>query len=262
VLPVPFERSSSWIRGSAQGAGAVIEASAQVELYDIETDSQIYTQGIHTAEPVFEETAESMIEAVRKKVALFLNDRKLPVLIGGEHTVSIGAAMACRDHFNDLSILHLDAHADRRESYNNDPYSHASTIARIKDIPADVVSVGIRSMDYSEKESAAEDTVVYAYEAVQSSGWIERVTGSLSDHVYATIDMDVFDPAFVPSVGTPEPGGLGWYTVTGLMRNICLEKRIVGFDIVELCPGENRASDFTAAKLIYTLLSYIGDRNT
>lgn len=257
ILPVPFEKTSSWIRGTARGPQAVIEASAQVELYDIETDSEVYTQGIHTSEPVSGNTAESMIDAVYTQVSSCITAGKLAAVIGGEHTVSIGPVNAHAEHTENLSILHLDAHSDRRDSYNNDPYSHASVLARIKEITDRVVSAGIRSMDISEKENLDHDTVVYAREAARTGGWMDRITGALSEHVYITVDMDVFDPAYVPSVGTPEPGGLDWYAVTGLLRRVCEEKTVVGFDVVELCPDEHKASDFTAAKLIYKLLSYI-----
>ena len=155
-----------------------------------------------------------------------------------------------------MTVLQLDAHADLRDEYDGSKFNHACVMARIKELcPA--VQVGIRSMDISEKESIDPDKTFFAKDIVDTADWIQNVISLLSDNVYVTIDLDVFDPSIVPSTGTPEPGGLGWYEVLSLLKNLSSAKNIVGFDVVELCPNENnKAPDFLAAKLIYKFLSY------
>lgn len=156
-----------------------------------------------------------------------------------------------------MSILHLDAHADSRDSYEGTPYNHACVIARAREFTGNIVSAGIRSMDVSEHAGIADRKIFFAHDIYNSDKWIDKAVLSLTDNVYVTIDLDVFDPGIMPSTGTPEPGGLGWYQVMKLLRAVSESKQIVGFDVVELCPSEAKAPDFLAAKLIYTLLSYI-----
>jgi agmatinase len=184
------------------------------------------------------------------------------VALGGEHSISIGVVQAYARCFKNLSILHLDAHADSRDTYEGSRYNHACVIARVREIVQNVVSVGIRSMDASERPNIDRRKVFFAHEIYNSDEWIGKAVKQLSDTVYLTIDLDVFDPAIVPSTGTPEPGGLGWYQVMKLLAAVVRSKRIVGFDVVELCPSDAKASDFLAAKLIYTLLSYINASNS
>ncbi|MFC2061222.1 agmatinase [Elusimicrobiota bacterium] len=257
IIPIPYGKTSSWIKGADKGPTAILEASANMELYDIETDSEVYIKGIHTDAPIIAYNAEELIKASRASVLLHINDGKFIVTIGGEHTVSIGPAMAHSEAYPDLTILHLDAHSDRRESYDNDSYSHACTMARIEDFTRKTVSVGIRSMDSSEKDSINSKRIIYAQEIYNSDKWIDRTCDLLTDDVYVTIDLDVLDPSIMPSTGTPEPGGLSWYQILSLFKKIAAERNIVGFDVVELCPTDNKAPDFLAAKLIYKLLSYI-----
>lgn len=268
ILPVPFDSTSSWIRCSARGPDAIISASRNLEIYDIETDSEVYREGIHTMKAVTAVSSERMINRVYTKVKKLLNDGKFVVLLGGEHTVSLGTIMAHAEHFPELSILQLDAHTDMRDSYEGNRYSHACAMARVKDVLGTrdkgqgtkkhgIVSVGIRSMDSSEIPHIDKKKVFYASDIKRDKKWIESVIRKLSGYVYVTIDMDVFDPSIVPSTGTPEPGGLDWYEVTGLLRRLSLKKMVVGFDVVELCPSENRSPDFLTAKLIYKFLSYI-----
>ena len=257
ILPVPFDKTSTWIRGSARGPRAIINASKNMELYDIETRSEVYRQGIHTAKEIVSENSKEMVNNVHKKVLRFLNDNKFVVVMGGEHTVSIGAIKAHAEHFSDFSILHLDAHSDMRDSYNGDKYSHASVMARAAEITKNIISVGIRSMDISELENINQENTFYASDIYRSKEWIGKVLAKLSQNVYITIDLDVFDPSIMPSTGTPEPGGLGWYDVLDLLESVSAKTNIVGFDVVELCPSKNVAPDFLAAKLVYKLLSLI-----
>lgn len=257
ILPVPFDKTSTWIKGADKGPKAIIEASQIMELYDIETGSEAYRRGIHTEKGIIASSSELMVEDVYKKVKKLIDDKKFAVVLGGEHSVSIGAIKAHSSMFEDLSVLHLDAHSDARDSYKGSKYNHACVIARAKEAVKNIVSVGIRSMDSSELNYIDPSRIFYAHDIHNSTGWIKKVLKKLSRNVYITIDLDVFDPGIMPSTGTPEPGGLGWYQVISLLRAVSEKKNIIGFDAVELCPSaDNKAPDFLAAKLIYKLLSY------
>ena len=257
VVPVPYDRTSTWIKGADQGPRALIEASANLELYDMETDSQVFLNGIFTDAPVSEDRGpEDMVAAVRQRVETHLANQKFTVVVGGEHSVSIGAVQAHARAYPGMTVLQLDAHADLRDEYEGSKYNHACVMARVKEL-CPVVQVGIRSMDVSEKPSIEEDRVFRAEEIHGSTSRIGQVVSRLSKQVYITIDLDVFDPAIMPSTGTPEPGGLLWYDVLALLKTVTRRTTVVGFDVVELCPTEtNRAPDFLAAKLVYKLLSY------
>jgi len=257
VIPVPFDRTSTWLKGADKGPAAIIEASAHMELYDIETDSEVYKKGIFTAEPVDgQQLPEDMVEIVAEQVQQYLQDNKFVVVLGGEHSVSIGSARAHVANNADITVLQLDAHSDLRDEYEGSKYNHACAMARISEL-CPIVQVGIRSMDSSEKKALDTNRVIFARDIFTNKNWIEKVLSKLSENVYVTIDLDVFDPSIMPSTGTPEPGGLLWYDVLGLMRTVFENRNVVGFDVVELCPDErNKAPDFLAAKLIYKLLSY------
>lgn len=257
ILPVPFDQTSTWLKGSDKGPQAIIEASPNLEFYDIETDSEVHKQGIHTAESVVANGSLGMLEAVRRRVSEYLGDAKFVVTLGGEHSVTIGAVRAHAVNQPDLCVLHLDAHLDQRDEYDGTPYSHACTMARVAEVAPDIVSVGIRSMDISERDRLRRIKTFFAHDIVGARDWIPNVIEQLQGPVYITIDLDVFDPSLMPSTGTPEPGGLGWYDVMRLLREVTRAREIVGFDVVELCPSENRAPNFVVAKLVYTLLSYI-----
>lgn len=257
ILPIPFDKTSTWLKGADKGPAAIIEASKYLELYDIETGSEVYREGIFTAKPIHAASSSVLLKKTEAAVTEYLRDNKLVVSLGGDHSVSMGVIRAYTRHYRDLSILHLDAHADSRESYEGSPYNHACVIARARELTKEIVSVGIRSMDASERATMDRDRLFFAHDIQGSDTWIKKAVSRLTDQVYITIDLDVFDPGLVPSTGTPEPGGLGWYQVMKLLAAVATSKRIVGFDIVELCPSKNKAPDFLAAKLIYTLLSYI-----
>jgi len=255
ILPVPFDKTSTWIKGSSKGPQAIINASKHLELYDIETGSEISINGIHTAGKVSGLTPEVMVRNVYKKTRKLLADNKYTVVVGGEHTVSLGTIKAHVEFFDNVSILHLDAHSDMRDTYDGIHYSHACVMARAKEMTDKIVSVGIRSMDSSELEYINNKNIFYAADIRKSKSWINNATTKLSDNVYITIDLDVFDPSIMPSTGTPEPGGLGWYDVIDLLEYVSKKRNIIGFDVVELCPSKHVAPDFLAAKLIYKLLS-------
>jgi len=257
IIPVAYDGTSTWIKGADKGPTAIIEASANMELYDIETDSEIYKKGIYTEDTITREiTTTEMIDAVNGTVQYYLEKNKFTVVIGGEHSVSIGSIKAHAEHYVNLTVLQLDAHADLREEYNGSIYNHACVTARIKEF-CPVVQVGIRSMDSTEKESMDKTRTFLAEDIYNNTDWIKKVISKLSDNVYITIDLDVFDPSIMPSTGTPEPGGLLWYDVLELLKAVSNKNNVVGFDVVELCPDDrNKAPDFMAAKLIYKLLSY------
>lgn len=257
VVPIPFDKTSTWQKGADKGPGAIIDASRYLEFYDIETDSQVIDKGIFTVKPIRANNSSVLIKKTAWEVTRYLADDKFVVSLGGEHSISIGVINSHAKHFKNLSVLHLDAHADSRDSYEGSPFNHACIIARAREFTKNIVSVGIRSMDVSERSTMNRKKMFFAYEIHDTEKWIDRAVRLLSDSVYITIDLDVFDPGIMPSTGTPEPGGLGWYQVLKLLRAVSKARRIVGFDVAELCPSDNKAPDFLAAKLIYTLLSYV-----
>lgn len=254
LVPVPYDGTSTWIKGADKGPLAILTASENLEFYDIETDSEVYRKGIFTDAPVMENgSPELLVSAVEERVASHLAARKFVVALGGEHTVSIGSVRAHKKIFPDLSVLQFDAHSDLRDEYLGSPYNHACVMARIKEL-CPITQVGIRSMDVSERGKLDLDRVFFA-RAAYPPDWSDQIVSRLGGDVYVTIDLDVFDPSLMPSTGTPEPGGLLWYTVIEVMRKVIRERNLVGFDVVELCPGPYKAPDFLAAKLIYQILS-------
>jgi agmatinase len=257
VLPVPYDETSTWMKGADKGPAAIIEASANMELFDIETGSEVYRQGIFTAPPVTEKRSpQAMVAAVHERVSGYLDRKKFVVTIGGEHSVSIGSIQAHAARQANLCVLQLDAHADLRDDYEGSRFNHACVMARAAEI-CPIVQVGIRSMDRAELAGLTPGSVFWAHDITGRQDWVDNLAARLSSDCYITIDLDVFDPSQMPSTGTPEPGGLLWYDVTRLLRAVSRRCRVVGFDVVELCPNpQNRAPDFLAAKLIYKLLSY------
>ena len=259
ILPVPYDGTSTWLKGADKGPQAILEASPNMEFYDIETDSEVFKQGIATLDMVTENTSpEAMAHEVEMRIDQILKDKKFPVLLGGEHSVSIGAFQAIAKHYDTFSILQLDAHSDMRDEYESSPYNHACVMARGKDITPSIAQVGIRSTAIEEKHNIDPDRIFYAHEIKESgdSTWMYEVSQKLHDHVYITIDLDVLDPAYMPSTGTPEPDGLTYREILTLLKLINERHNINGLDVVELCPNEtNKAPDFLASKLIYQLLS-------
>lgn len=262
VIPVPYDGTSSWGKGADQGPIALLEASDQVEFYDIELDCEPYKAGIHLTSPIIEdESPEKMVEAVHKALKHWFNRDKIPVIIGGEHSVSIGAIKAAVAHFDDVTIVQMDAHADLRPTYMGSECNHACAMHWASQ-NARLIQVGIRSMDVSEKNFMESDLTYFADEIVtrNKSDWMDDAIWRCTPKVYLTIDLDVFDPAYVPSTGTPEPGGLNWYQVTRFIKKLAQHKEIIGFDIVELCPKDSdKSSDFLAAKLLYKTIGYINE---
>lgn len=257
ILPVPYDGTSTWGKGADKGPEAIIEASTNMELYDIETNSEVYRRNIFTAEPVIEKGApEKMVKKVELAASELLSQNKFIVTLGGEHSITAGVVSAYAGKFKNLSVLQLDAHSDLRPEYQSSKYSHASVMSRVREL-CSIVQVGVRSMDISEKPFIDKRRAFFAENIYNKTDWVNKAISKLTDEVYITIDLDVFDPGILPATGTPEPGGLGWYQVLDFLKKVVNKREIVGFDVVELCPNKNdRSSDFLAAKLIYKLLSY------
>ena len=221
------------------------------------SEGSVLEKGIYTAKAIKAGASPLMIKRAEAAVTQYLKDGKFMVALGGEHSVSIGPIKAYSGHYQNLSILHLDAHADSRDSYEGSRYNHACVIARAREHVKNIVSVGIRSMDISEIPNVDPKRMFYAHAIHDSEKWMTKAAAVLTDTVYVTIDVDVFETGIMPATGTPEPGGLGWYQVLKFLKIVATTKKIVGFDVVELCPSGARAPEFLAAKLVYTLLSYI-----
>jgi len=257
ILPVPYDGTTTWIKGSDKGPKAILEASTNLEMYDIDTDSEVHKLGIHTAEPVTEASSpEAMVNEVYSRVKALYKKKKFPVVIGGEHTVSIGAFKAASEQFSDLTILQFDAHCDMRDEYKGSKIDHHCVMARASEM-APIVQVGIRSMSAGEREDIKPDCVFYAMAIYDQSTWMYELLNKLTRNVYITIDLDVLNPSIMASTGTPEPGGMNWFDIINILKKISEQVNIVGFDITELTPNkENKAPDFLAAKLIYTMLTY------
>ena len=258
VIPVPYDETSTYMKGADKGPDAILEASPNMEFYDIETGTEAHLHGIFTVDQITEKSSpEALIEAVRSKVIQLLDEKKFPIVIGGNHTVSIGSFIAFGEKFRNLSILQLDAHADLRPEYEGSKLNHACAMARAREV-APVIQVGIRSMSVDELPYADWDKIYPAHKLYYDKSLYSRALESLSENVYVTIDLDVFDPSIMPSTGTPEPGGPDYYELMHFLREVAEKRNIVGFDVVELCPNpSNKMPDFVAAKVIYQFLSYI-----
>ncbi|MCX8125655.1 MAG: agmatinase [Dehalococcoidia bacterium] len=260
VIPVPYEGTVEWHTGTKDAPSAIINASNYLEFYDLELRTETHRLGIHTMGEVKPATGgpARMAGRVYQVVKTVVVRGKLPVVLGGEHSVTYGAVKAVREKHPRLSVLQLDAHTDLRDRYRGSRYGNACIMRRVSEI-CPVVQVGVRSSSLEEQEYVAKggSRPVYAWEVDADGDYIDRVLGVLSGEVYVTIDLDVFDPAVMPAVGTPEPGGLSWQAVLALLRRVSLVKRIAGFDVVELCPAEGPAScSYLAASLVYKMIGY------
>ena len=254
---IPYDGTSTWGKGADNGFEAFLDAAENMELYDIETNSEVYRRGIHLL-PVIQEdsSAEAVYEAVYAKVSELLKLDKYLTFFGGEHSVSIGIIDAYLDKYPNLSVLQLDAHADLRKDYLGTPFNHACALHRTSQ-KANLVQVGIRSMDISELEYLNKSKCFFAEDISGKTEWMQKSIDLLGDEVYLTIDLDAFDSSIMPATGTPVPGGLFWNPTIEYLKMVFKQKNVVGFDIVELAPIEGiKAPNFLAAKLYYKLLSY------
>lgn len=257
LIPVPYDGTSTWQKGADKGPEAFLDASENMELYDIETHSEVYKEGIFLTEPIEElDSPEIMVENVHAMVKGFIKRKKLVTIIGGEHSVSIGAIRAFTEFYEDLTVVQIDAHADLRNEYNGSKYNHACAMYEASQT-ANLIQVGIRSMDRIETLVMNQDNVFFANDMIEDEFWMDNAVDLMTENVYITFDLDALDPSILPSTGTPEPGGLLWYETLEFLKRVFDEKNVVGFDLVELCPNPyDKSSDFLAAKLYYKMLSY------
>jgi agmatinase len=267
VWPISYEGTVSYGGGTGRGAAAIIDASRNMELYDEETDAEVYKLGIHTIDespPL--ETPDAMMNALYNRAKRLLGNDRFVVMIGGEHSVSAPVIRAHAEKYPNLSVLQIDAHADLRDTYDGTPYSHASIMARVvRDLRIPAVQVGIRSMSVDEARALDRlpTRIFWAKDIVGRSDWWDDAVNSLTDNVYFTIDIDGLDPSLVSATGTPEPGGLGWYETIGLIKTLARKRKVVGMDLTEYSYVEGQsASAFLCAKLIYKTLGFVFEKET
>lgn len=257
LIPVPYDGTSTWQKGADKGPKAFLEASENMELYDIETVTEVYQQGVFLADAVTEnESPEAMVEAVHHTTKKYIKKNKFVTIFGGEHSVSIGTIRAFNEMYPSLTVLHIDAHADLRQEYDGSTCNHACAVYEASQ-NTNLIQVGIRSMDSIEKTVMDEEKTYFAHDMAVDDTWMDSAIDQMTENVFITFDLDAFDPSIMPSTGTPEPGGLLWYETLEFLKQVFEEKNVVGFDIVELCPNKKeKSSDFLAAKLYYKMLSY------
>ncbi len=262
ILPVPYDGTTTYQAGTREGPRAIIMASRELEPFDEETLIEPYRAGIYTLNEldVTVSSPEQMVTRVAEAGRAIIRAGKLPVMIGGEHLLSLGMIRAIADEFgNNWGILHIDAHADLRESYQGSRFSNAC-VMRLALNYAPLVSVGIRSLTKEEFDLARSHpiSIFFCREFLEDRTLWERALECIPQNVYVTIDLDALDPSIMPSVGTPEPGGMGWYELTGFLKKVFSSKNVLGFDVMELRPIPNLvAPDFLAARLIYKLIAYL-----
>ena len=257
ILPVPYDSTADWRSGSRDGPMAIIDASEYLELYDPELDRETYLCGIHTLpelKPAMKGPKET-VERVYNVAGDLVRKKKFVVMLGGEHSLTVGMVRAFKEGFPRLSVLQLDAHADLRDEYQGTQYSHACVMRRVLEY-CPIVQVGIRSLSQEEHRFLDQNKMRPFFAPLDQTS-PQEILSPLSDEVYITIDLDVLDPSIMSAVSTPQPGGIGWYEILSLLRQVAEQKTIVGFDLVELCPKEGPVScAFLAAKLAYKLIGY------
>ena len=263
VIPAPFDQTTSYMPGTRFGPRAILEASRQVEFYDEELDREPHEIGVATLESIEIEPAdmEAGIRSLEAVVGEVAAQGKIPLTLGGEHSLSIAPVAALRERYPGLSVLQLDAHLDLRDSYQGTKLSHASVMRRIRDLGIPTVAVGIRAVSREEADYVhAERVPVFLGREIRRRGLdVDAILGEVGNPVYITVDLDAFDPAYVPGVGTPEPGGLTWDEGLVLLRAVCERRQVVGVDVVELCPLPGQiVSEFFAAKLVNKIIGYLG----
>lgn len=267
VLPVPFERTVSYGKGTAEGPRAIVRASQFVETYDEELASEPFLQGIATLDP-FDPPAEDLAEAlaeVEAEARRHMEAGKFLVTLGGEHSLSMAPIRAARAVFGELGVVQFDAHADLRDEYEGTPWSHACIMRRVLELGVPTLAVGIRSLSTPEARLVAERglPVIWGHEMARAAEHFAPLLARLPERIYLTFDVDYFDPSLVPATGTPEPGGGAWYPTLALLRELFRTKTVVAMDVVELAPlAEQPVSDFVAAKLIYKCLGYLQEKET
>ncbi|MEK7496622.1 MAG: agmatinase [Patescibacteria group bacterium] len=258
ILPVPYESTTTYGGGTSRGPSAIIEASRHLELWDSELNKDVSRLGFFTFPELEPDMSgpQGTVKRVQEAVAGVLKNKKWPLVLGGEHSITPGVVAALKTKYKNLSVLQIDAHTDLRDEYQGTKWSHACAMRRVYDLGVPVTAVGIRSTCEEEisfiKKAGLQDKIFAAPEVP-----IDKILKCLTDQVFITVDLDGFDPSFIPGTGTPEPGGLNWYQVVELMRAVGKYKKIVGADVVELAPITGQpAGDFLAAKLAYKIIAY------
>lgn len=254
---IPYDGTSTWGKGADEAFGAFIEASENMELYDIETDLEVYKKGIHIIPEIDENSSpEAVFNTVLDSTKKLLSLNKFLTFFGGEHSISIGILKAYYEKYPDITILQLDAHADLRPEYGGTPYNHACAVHDASK-HANLIQVGIRSMDTVEKPYLNKEKCFFAEDMHHQTNWMDESIKLMTNQVYITLDLDVFDPSIMPATGTPEPGGLDWNTTIKYLKKVFEQKNVLGFDIVELAPMAGyKPANFLVAKLYYKMLSY------
>jgi agmatinase len=256
LIPVPFEGEDSVTKGSAKGPEAFLNASKNMELYDIETQTEVYQQGVYLAEALEDESPKDMVEAVHQTTKKYIKKNKFVTVFGGEHATSIGTIRAFNEMFPSLTVLHIGAHANLRKNHNGSPINNSCVLNEANQT-ANLVQVGIRSMSANEKTIADIDKTYFAHEMAVDDTWMDSAIDQMTDNVFINFSLNALDISILPNTASPLPGGLFWYETLEFLKQVFAEKNVVGFDIVELCPSiKQKASDFLAAKLYYKMLSY------
>lgn len=265
IVPVPYEATTSYGKGTGKGPAAILQASQQVELFDDELWVEPYTVGIQTLDPVImpaqsANTAQPF-QLLKDTISPLVEFGRFPIILGGEHSLTLGAVKACAERYPDLSVLQIDAHADLRQSYEDNTYSHACVSYHLyRALPQpNITQVGIRNISKDEADWMEEEHPnIHIFWARNQEKWnFADIISTLSDHVYLTIDIDGLDSGIMPATGTPEPGGMSWYQLMDLIKQLCIRKKVVAADIVEFAPIEGfHAPAFLTAKLIYKLIGY------
>jgi agmatinase len=256
ILPLPYDSTVSFRTGSREGPLAIIAASRQVELFDPKLGREIYHPGVTTLEPMEPDACgpEGTLNEIFRYAKKVVKDGKFLLGLGGEHSISSALVKAVHTKYKKLSVLHIDAHLDMRNAWQCSPYSHACVIRRIHEMGIKTVSAGIRNISEEEYTYVRKTKqTIFTAETIRRAHddqWMVDAANALTEEVYLTIDIDGFDPAVAPGTGTPEPGGLDWYHVTGLLETIAKTHNIVGADIVEVLPAPGQVvTEFMAAKL-------------
>lgn len=261
VLPVPYDSTTTWRGGTREGPQSILDASMNMELFDRELHREIADVGIHTTSDVEPEMSgpERMAQRIEDVIGEVLDAGKFPIMLGGEHSLTLGGVRALAKRSEKISILQIDAHTDLREEYGGARFGHGSVMRRASEIPnvAKIVQVGLRSSSQEEIENKPDKVVQFWAEDVVDNfaAMIPRFVDELEGEVYLTFDVDGCDPSWMPDTGTPEPGGLSFYQVRDLMRAVCTQTNVRAFDCLELLGG-HPASAFAVSRLIYKVMGY------
>ena len=265
ILPVPFERTTSYGKGTMAGPAAILRASQAMELYDEELNGEPYLQGIATLPPFLPEAfdMEEGFAELQAEARIHIQRGKFLVTLGGEHSLTQAPARAAREVHGEIGVVQFDAHSDLREDFEGTPYSHASVMKRVVDDGIPTLAVGIRSLSAPEAQLVRERglPVIWGHQLDRAVELFPEMLAALPEKIYLTFDIDYFDPSLIPATGTPEPGGGQWYPTLRLLRHLFRTKTVVAMDCIELAPiGGHPASDFLAAKLVYKCLGYLWEK--